>query len=101
MSSRGNLWALFGIELYLYNELENELDIRQDEKLLALFTSREKAYQYVDKSKAKTYREVCDWRDQNKGGQFVKESLLHGSTGYQIRPLEVPYLETDPKLPGV
>ena len=100
MSGSGNLWALFGTELYLYNELENELDIRQDEKLLALFTSRQKAYEYADKSKAKTYRESSSWRDQNKGSQFVEESLLHGSTGFEIRPLEVPNLEVDPKLPG-
>lgn len=93
-----NLWALFGTELYLYDELEDELDIRREEKLLALFTSREKAYEYVDKSKAKTYRDNIHWLDQNKGGQFVEESLLHGSTDFAIKPLEVPDLETDPKL---
>ena len=100
MSVSGNLWALFGTELYLYDELEDELDIRREVRLLALFTSREKAYEYADKSKTKTFREDIIWRNQNKGGQFVKESLLHGSTGFEVSPLEVPNLEVDPKLPG-
>lgn len=100
MASKVNFWALFGTELYLHDELEDELDIRKEEKLLALFTSREKAYEYVEGSKTKTYRDDITWLKQQKGRQFVAKSLLHGSTGFEIRPLEVPYLETDPKVPS-
>lgn len=100
MASKVNFWALFGTELYLHDELEDELDIRKEEKLLALFTSRENAYEYVERSKAKTYSDSITWRTQHKGRQFVANSLLHGSTGFEIKPLEVPYLEIDPKAPA-
>lgn len=100
MASEINFWALFGTELYLHDEREDELDIRTEEKLLAIFTSREEAYEYVDRSKAPTYRDGITWRTQQKGRQFVAKSLLHGSTGFVIKPLEVPYLEINPKAPA-
>lgn len=96
--TKPNYWVLYGTEEYIYDEREDELDIRKDEKVVALFTSREKAYAYVEAAKAPTYRDSITWRNQNKGGQFKKDSVLAGSTGYEIRPLEVPELEVDPKI---
>jgi hypothetical protein len=95
--SKTAFWALFGTELYLYDEGPEELDIRLDEKLLAIFSSREKAIEYVEVSKTPGFREYVDWRNQSKGKQFVKDSLLAGSTGYIIKPLEVPKLTVDPE----
>lgn len=96
--SRPNFWILFGTEEYIYDEpLEGDLDIRTDEKFLAVFTSREKAVEYAEVSKAATFTDIT-WRSQNKGRQFKKESLLAGSTGYVVYPLDTPTLEIDPKL---
>lgn len=91
-------WALFGTEQYLYDEGVDELDIRTDEKLLAIFSSREKAIQYAEASKTPVYTDFITWMDQNKGKQFMRDSLLAGSTGYLIKPLEVPELTADPKI---
>jgi len=96
--SKTAFWALFGTELYLYDEGPEELDIRLDEKLLAIFSSREKAIEYAEASKYPGFRDSVTWRNQNKGKQFVKDSLLAGSTGYAIKPLEVPELSVDPKI---
>jgi len=95
--SKTAFWALFGTEKYLYNEGPEELDIRTDEKLLAIFSRREKAVEYAEASKALGFRSNIHWMDQNKGMQFVRDSLLAGSTGYIIKPLEVPELTVDPE----
>lgn len=96
--SKTAFWALFGTETYLYDESEDALEIRTDEKLLAIFSSREKSIEYAEGSKAPSFRDSISWRNQNKGKQFVKESLLAGSTGYTIKPLEVPELTVDPEI---
>lgn len=99
--SKPAFWALFGTEEYVYDEGNDfcDAEVLTDEKLLAVFSSREKAITYAETSKAPSFRDDITWRDQNKGKQFVKESLLAGSTGYLIKPLEVPTLNIDPMLP--
>jgi len=98
--SKTALWALFGTEEYLYDEGNDtqDADIRTDEKLLAIFSRREKAVEYAEASKALSFRLNIHWMDQNKGKQFVGDSLLAGSTGYTIKPLEVPQLTVDPEI---
>lgn len=99
--SKTAFWALFGTEEYLFEELGEpmrQFDIRTDEKLLAIFSSREKAIEYAEGSKATSFRDSISWRNQNKGKQFVRDSLLAGSTGYIIKPLEVPELTVDPEI---
>lgn len=98
--SKTAFWALFGTEEYIYNEGDDEqdADIRTDEKLLAIFSCREKAEEYAEVSKSPSFTNYASWRNQNKGEQFVKDSLLAGSTGYVVKPLEVPQLTVDPKI---
>lgn len=95
--STPNFWILFGTEEYIYDHTKEGVDVRTDEKFLAVFTSREKAVEYAEVSKAATFTDIT-WRSQNKGRQFKKESLLAGSTGYVVYPLDTPTLEIDPKL---
>lgn len=98
--SKVAFWALFGTEEYVYDEGNDfcDAEVLTDEKLLAIFSSREKAIAYAEGSRASSFRDDISWRDQNKGRQFVKESLLAGSTGYVIKPLEVPELTVDPAI---
>lgn len=100
MSKQVNFWILYGTELYV-NEDDweaEELDVRTEEKFLAAFTSKEKAEAYAEASKAPTYKEDVYWHNQNKGAQFVSHSLLAGSTGYVVYPLDTPHLVIDPEL---
>ena len=89
---QGNIWLLYGTERYM----EDDKWVL-GEKLVAVFTSKKQLEEYVEASKAPTYRKT-EWA--GKFDQFLPESLLADCSGYRACPLDTPGLFVDPRIGG-
>lgn len=90
--------ALIGITEEIANEpYDGPLELEEIRMVVALFTSQQKAEEYVEKSKLSTFQELSTWRDS--GRQFRASSLLVNCSDYRIESWEgLP--PVDPKPPS-
>ena len=87
MLSECKFWILYGVNEYIYDEGPEELDLRNEELALAIFSSPDKAREFGEACKTPKFDDYVSWRSFDPNKQFRKKTILNGFQRYCVKPL--------------